>query len=105
KIKPGGEVTIGKPLANTQVYVVDENLQAVASGEVGELLIGGEGVARGYLDRLTLTEEKFITGCFSQQPGARLYRTGDLVRFRTDGSLEFVGRADHQVKVRGHRIE
>jgi SAM-dependent methyltransferase/acyl carrier protein len=105
KIEPDSRVTIGKPLLNTQIYVVDGKLQPVATGEVGELLIGGEGVARGYLNRPELTAEKFPSDHFSKRPGAGLYRTGDLVRLRDDGSIEFVGRADHQVKVRGHRIE
>lgn len=118
-------VTIGRPIANTQIYLVDRRMGLAPIGAAGELLIGGAGVARGYLDRPELTQEKFIADLFT--PGAsaaaeafashasadartgagggRLYRTGDLARYREDGRIEFLGRLDHQVKVRGHRIE
>jgi acyl carrier protein len=92
-------------MANTHVYLLDANLQPVPVGVPGELFIGGEGVARGYLNRPELTKEKFVAHPFSADPRARLYRTGDLARHRTDGVIEFLGRTDHQIKLRGHRIE
>jgi amino acid adenylation domain-containing protein/non-ribosomal peptide synthase protein (TIGR01720 family) len=98
-------LAIGRPIANTQVYILDRHLQPVPIGVKGELHIGGSGLARGYLNHKELTAEKFIPNPFSQEPAARLYKTGDLARYRSDGTIEFIGRIDHQVKIRGFRIE
>ncbi|WP_369071241.1 AMP-binding protein, partial [Burkholderia gladioli] len=100
-----GIATIGKPLANTRIYLLDEHLQPVPQGVSGELHIGGDGVTRGYLNRDELTAQRFIRDPFSQRPGERLYKTGDLARWLPDGSLEYLGRNDFQVKIRGFRIE
>ncbi|MEQ1513138.1 MAG: amino acid adenylation domain-containing protein [Lysobacteraceae bacterium] len=106
RVQPGqAPVAIGRPIDNTEVYVVDKHLQLVPAGIPGELLIGGLGVAKGYLDRPELTAEKFIADTLGQRANGRLYRTGDLARWRRDGRLEAIGRIDHQVKLRGFRIE
>jgi amino acid adenylation domain-containing protein len=96
---------IGRPIANTQIYILDKHLQPLPIGIPGELCIGGEGLAQGYLNRPELTTEKFILNPFNDKKGARLYKTGDLARYRPDGNIEFLGRIDNQVKIRGFRIE
>jgi amino acid adenylation domain-containing protein len=98
-------ISIGRPIANQQVYILDSHLQPVPIGVTGEIYIGGAGLALGYLNRPDLTTAKFINNPFSSKPGARLYRTGDLARFLPDGNIEFLGRVDNQVKIRGFRVE
>ncbi|HEX6293266.1 MAG TPA: amino acid adenylation domain-containing protein, partial [Herpetosiphonaceae bacterium] len=98
-------VPIGMPIANTQIYLLDRQLQIVPPGEPGELYIGGAGLARGYHNRPDVTAEKFVPDPLGTTPGGRLYRTGDLARYREDGAIEFVGRIDHQIKLRGFRVE
>jgi len=99
------EPTIGRPVTNTQLYILDFNLEPLPVGVPGELYIGGDGQARGYLNRPQLTADSFIPNLFSKVPGARLYKTGDRTRYREDGNLEFLGRMDRQIKLRGFRIE
>jgi amino acid adenylation domain-containing protein len=101
--EPGSTISIGRPISNTQIYMLDAELKPVPAGEIGELFIGGDGVARGYWNRPDLTAERFLT--IPSLSPHRIYRTGDLARFLPDGNIEFLGRADYQVKLRGHRVE
>jgi acyl-coenzyme A synthetase/AMP-(fatty) acid ligase/acyl carrier protein len=98
-------IPIGRPITNTQIYLLDEQLQPVPIGITGELYIGGDGLAQGYLNHPELTAEKFIPNPLGNEPGTRLYKTGDLARYQPDGNIEFLGRLDDQVKIRGFRIE
>ncbi|MEW6737739.1 MAG: AMP-binding protein, partial [Acidobacteriota bacterium] len=103
--KAASVVSIGHPITNTQIYILDEYLQSVPLGVVGELYIGGDGLARGYFNHPDITADRFLPNPFSNTPGTRLYRTGDLARYLANGGIEFLGRTDYQVKIRGHRIE
>jgi amino acid adenylation domain-containing protein len=103
---PDGEApSIGRPIANVRIYLLDDRLEPVPIGVPGEMYIAGAGVALGYVNRPELEAERFLPSCFCAEDGATMYRTGDLARYRPDGSIEFIGRRDHQVKVRGFRIE
>jgi non-ribosomal peptide synthetase component F len=102
---PEGRVSIGRPFPGAYVYLLDGAMRPVPPGVPGELYVGGLGVVRGYLRRAALTAERFVPDPYADAPGARLYRTGDVARWRADGELEFVGRTDHQVKLRGFRVE
>lgn len=99
----GATVSIGQPIANTEIYLLDADMNTVPMGEIGEVFIGGDGVARGYWNRIDLTAERFLT--IRSISDKTLYRTGDLARYQPDGNIEFLGRADYQIKLRGHRIE
>ena len=101
----GGSLPIGRPIANTRIYILDEARRPVSVGETGEVFIAGDGLARGYLDRPELNEEKFVASPFPDVEPGKLYRSGDLGRYLPDGNIQFLGRMDHQVKVRGYRIE
>jgi amino acid adenylation domain-containing protein len=105
EVTMNGPVPIGRPIANTQLYILDDYMEVLPVGAIGELYIGGAGVARGYLNRPDLTAEKFVPDLFAATPGARLYRTGDQVRYRRNGVIEYLGREDSQVKIRGYRVE
>ncbi|MFN6484862.1 MULTISPECIES: amino acid adenylation domain-containing protein [unclassified Nostoc] len=104
-LETGTQISIGCPIANTKIYILDSHLHPVPVGVPGEIYISGEGLARGYLNQPAITSEKFIPHPFSQQPGIRLYKTGDLARYLSNGNIDFLGRIDNQVKIRGFRIE
>ena len=103
--KVNGSVPIGYPISNTAVYILDTWMNPAPIGVPGELYIGGDGLAHGYLDRPELNAERFVRNPFSPESGARIFKTGDLVRYRATGEIEFIGRMDNQVKVRGFRVE
>jgi amino acid adenylation domain-containing protein len=105
RILSADRITIGRPIANTEVYVLSEDSQPVPIGVPGELYIGGDGLAAGYLNRPDLTTQRFVSYPLSTKPGARLYKTGDIAAYAPDGQLRYLGRADHQVKIRGYRVE
>ncbi|MFF1796943.1 amino acid adenylation domain-containing protein, partial [Kitasatospora sp. NPDC058263] len=105
RCEPGRPVTIGRPISNTRTYIVDAALRPQPIGVPGELLLGGVQLARGYLNRAELTADRFVPDPFATEPGGRLYRTGDLARYRANGEIEYLGRLDHQVKIRGQRVE
>jgi amino acid adenylation domain-containing protein len=98
-------ITIGHPIDNTRIYILDDHFNLLPEGEIGEIFIGGDGVARGYLNQAGLTATRFPKDIFSSKTGMKMYRTGDVARFLTNGEIEYLGRADHQVKIRGHRVE
>ena len=100
-----GTILVGRPVGNTQIYILDENQNVLPIGAAGEMYIGGDGLAKGYLKRPDLTAEKFVPNPFDESVRSRLYRTGDLARYRSNGDIECLGRIDHQVKLRGFRIE
>ena len=104
-VRRGSTVTIGKPVANSQAYILDKEGKPVPIGVPGELFLAGEGLARGYYGRSDLTSERFIANPYSDGSNSRMYRTGDLARYLPDGNIDYLGRVDHQVKLRGFRIE
>ena len=105
RTEESSSIPIGRPIANSEAYLLDKFLQPVPVGVLGEIFLGGDGLARGYRNRPELTAQRFVPHVFRSQPGERLYKTGDKGRYREDGSIEFAGRTDHQIKLRGHRIE